>query len=391
MKNHLFKYIILLILALVFAVSLAACKEEAKAPDKAHRSLKKIKAQTTLVKAAELPLLYSFPGTTTAKASVKIGAKIPGYVKEVFVDEGDAVLMGQTLIKIDETDIVAKIKALEASRQAVLRKKRAVQSRLAYAEANYERIKRLFDMESATQEELDRATAEVEALKAQVKAVEAEAAAVSAQIREVKNQLNYVRITSPTNGWVVGRFADPGTLANPGMPLLMIDSKDAGTWFEAMVDEGLMTKIKEGQPVHVEIPAAHFAGSVPIARLIPQVDPASHSFKIKVDLASQAFKSGLFGTVKIDVGSKKALLIPVQAVVERGGIKGVFTVDADKIIHWRVIKGGDLWKQMGNTFVPAVPGKIEEGLYLEVLAGLSEGDTVVTSNLTKVQEGASLE
>ncbi len=385
------KYVVITALATVMVVALIACKQEAKAPSGKHRLHKKISAQIFDVEAVRLPILHTFPGTTKAKINVTIGAKIPGNIKAVFVEEGDEVSSGQTLIQIDEADIVAKIKALEASRQAVLRKKKAVQSKLAYAISNFQRIKRLFDMESATQEELDRAVSETKALKAQVKAIEAEAVAVDAQMREVKNQLNYVRITSPLNGWVIRRLVDPGTLANPGMPLLAIDSKEAGTWFEAMVDEQLMTKVKEGELVHVEIPSASFSEKVPITRLVPQVDPSSHAFKIKVDLTARPFKSGLFGRVNIEVGAKKALIVPLKAVVERGGIKGVFAVDSNKVIHWRVIKVGDLWKRVGEAFAPVSSQEVEESVYAEVLAGLSEGDVVITSNLSMVQEGASLE
>ena len=385
------KYIVPFFLVFILVGLLASCKkEESKAPEKAHRALKKISAETVTAQRVSVPLLHSFPGLTRAKINVNIGAKIPGYIKAVFVEEGDRVVAGQTLIQIDEADITAKIKALEASRQAVLRQKKAVQSRLAYALSNFSRIKRLFEMESATQEELDRATSEVEALKAQIKAVEAEAEAVKAQIKEVKNQLNYLRIASPVNGWVIKRFVDPGTLANPGMVLLAIDSAEAGTWFEAMIDEKLLGKVREGQIAKVEIPAAALDVEAPIAKVIPQVDPSAHAFKIKVDLGNSSLKSGLFGTVLLSTGEKKIVLLPLNAIIERGGIQGVYAVGPDKIIHWRVIKKGLLWKRTASGFEPA--SKDGEGqLFAEIIAGVAEGDVIVASNLDKVQEGASLE
>ncbi len=392
MKNLVSRKSLLVPIFAFFLITvLPACRQESRGPEQGHRAEKKIKAETYAVKWVDLPILYSFPGSTRAKIIVNIGAKIPGYIKDIFVEEGDEVAPGQTLVRIDETDIAAKIKALEASKQAVLRRKKAIQSRLAYADSNFSRIKRLFEMESATREELDRATSELEALKAQVKAVEAEAAAVDAQVREVKNQLNYLRITSPVSGWVVKRLADPGTLANPGMVLLSLASKEAGTWFEAMVDEELQGKVKAGQMVQVEVPAASLAVKAPIARLVPQVNPASHAFKVKVDLGERGLKSGLFGTLLIESGRRRAVLIPVKALVERGGIKGVFTVGADNVIHWRVIKIGSLWQRSGSTFLQVSQAQAADNVFAEVLAGINHGDIVITSDLDKVQEGASLE
>ncbi len=349
-----------------------------------------VKAESARVISAQIPDLRSFPAHTEAMVAVTLSAKMPGYVKRVLAGEGQQVKKGQLLLVLDSKDVQSRLDALEAARKATLNQKSALEARLGYAQANFKRFERLIKEEAATQEEYDRAEAEYLALSDQVQAFSSKVKEIEARMSEARNQLSYVKITSPVNGWITKRMADPGTYVNPGVPLLRIDDMDSGVWLKAGIDESLLGRIHPGTPVHVKVPAAGIDLKSRISRVIPHVDRSSHTFEVKVDLSHSQAKSGLFGRISIRTGTRQALLIPASAVVKRGAIEGVFTVDENRILHWRVIKTGSEWmQQKDKSFYPCPPGTTAG--FLQVLSGLDPEDEIAVSNIDKLREGLRLE
>jgi RND family efflux transporter MFP subunit len=167
-------------------------------------------------------------------------------------------------------------------------------------------------------------------------------------------------------------------MAAPGTPLLSVED-ERHYRLEALVEESRIGRIRLGDPVSVSIDAL---GQKPIAGqvsdIVPALDPASRSYIIKIDLrapdSSTLFRSGLFGKVRFNTGTKKVLTVPVQSVLERGQLTFVYVVDPAKIAHMRLI-------QTGKTY----------GDRVEVLSGLSEGDQVILEPLSAVKDGAAVE
>ncbi len=349
-----------------------------------------VKAATARVIYASLPVLRTFPARTEAMVAVSLSAKMPGYVKQVLVEEGTRVKKGQLLVVLDEKDVRARLAALKASRNAALDQKSALQARLAYARADFRRFETLLREDAATQAEYDRSRATYLALRDQVRAYSSRVREIDARISEARNQLSYVRITSPVNGWITSRLADPGTFVNPGVPFIKIDSRDKGVWLTAGIDESLLKVVHAGTPVQVTVPAMGLYLKTRISRVIPHVDPASHTFLAKVALPESVSRSGLFGRMRIQTGTMNAMLIPASSVVKRGAIEGVFTVDANRSLHWRVIKTGSAWiRDKAGTFTPA--SGTDTAAFVQVLSGLSPDEEIATSSLNELREGLRLE
>ena len=159
-----------------------------------------------------------------------------GFVKKVHVNVGDKVRKGQLLISINNADLQAKKGQVNAG---------ITQAKTAFnnAEKNYNRFKNLFESKSVTQKEMDDMTANYEMAKAGLESA-----------NQMKNEINaqfaYSNITAPFSGVVTSKNIESGDMANPGMPLISIETPKE---FEviAMVPETEISQIKKGTTVSV--------------------------------------------------------------------------------------------------------------------------------------------
>ena len=85
-------------------------------------------------------------------------------------------------------------------------------------------------------------------------------------------------------------------------------------------------------------------------------------------------QSGEYGTALFPVGEEKRLLVPSQAIVERGQLTGLYVVNPQNIAEYRLIKTG---KTLGDR--------------VEVLSGLSDGERVALSSLDRLGDGVKVE
>ncbi len=387
------RYDLLYIAAFLILVSLCGCGAN---KDSGKRAVQRtVRARIAEVKRYAIPSQYSFPGRVKPKVSIVLAAKMSGYVRRVPHEIGDFVKKGALLVGLDDTDIKAKIQAVIESERALKREKAAAAARLLYAEQSFTRFKALYREASATKDEFDRARAEKDALTSRVAALKAQIARAAADLREAQNQLAYVNIRAPAAGWITSREVDSGAFVTPGMPLIRFNSPDQGAWFAADIDESLISLVRPGTLVTIVIPAQGLSIQTSLAQVTPRSDRISHTFPVLADISKYHPKSGLYGRIYVYTGIVHQVLIPWKAVIDRGGIRGVYTVDKGHSTHWQVIKTGHLWINTGQGFriVPSdlVPKNGLKAVYAEVLTGLSPGEKIVISNLNKVSEGCRID
>ncbi len=360
---------------------LSGCKGEYKPPQEKPRQ---VKAAVLEVKTFSIPQYRVFPGEICAREQITLASKLSGYAREVLVDEGQVVRPGEVLIRLDDRDLRAEIKALKADLRSVAKEKQALSAQRAYAQANFERFKRLFQEKAATQEELDRARAAYESLKAREEALKAREEATRARLAKVKSLLAYTVIRSPARALVVKRLVSQGSLVSPGVPLLVLDDLSAGFRFCAAVDESLLGRLKRGENLRVDFPAQGQSLVAPVAAVVKRVDPSSRTFTLKLDLPQGSWPSGLFGRVYVPVGQGVRVLIPRKAVVFRGDLSGVYVLDQDNRARFRVVRLGEAFVKQGGVWAPAVSD--EPKALVEVLSGLAPGERIVLE-AQKVHEG----
>ncbi len=346
---------------------------------------------------------YEATGTVRSKTTTVLSSKIMGTVISLRVREGDKVSAGQVLIEIDNRDASAQLqKANAALRQAqegaaeveqainaAKSAQNAAESGKRLADSTYARYQALLERKSISPQEFDEVKARKEMAEAEaqraadtLKMLAAKKQQALARIDQAKAEIanaqvfvSYARIASPISGIVVAKHTEVGSTATPGAPLLTIEDS-LRYRLEVAVEESQLGKIRMGQRARLRIDALgvdDLEGSV--SEITPAADPMSRSYTVKIDLpARQGWRSGLYGTARFTSGQQQALLIPRNAIVERGQLAGVFVVDDAGIARLRLIKTG---KSYGES--------------VEALSGLSDGERIVVDGAANVNDGVKVQ
>ena len=168
-------------------------------------------------------------------------------------------------------------------------------------------------------------------------------------------------------------MADPGTLAAPGVPLLVLD-KSGPLQLQVSVDESQIAAIHAGQSFDAQLDGLPQPVPARVAEIVPAADPASHSFLVKLALpASSSLRSGIYGSIAIPVGQRTAVLIPAAAVVHRGSLATVWALDAGGTATLRYVT-------LGASF----------GDRVEALSGVSAGESLALNPADRDLAGARI-
>lgn len=211
------------------------------------------------------------------------------------------------------------------------------------------------------------------AFRQNLRALEAGVASASAELGQATARRSDTELKSPFKGTVTSRTLDPGSLATPGQPILVVESTD-WLYVNASVPIGEASRITPGMSADVRLdayPDRTFTGTVD--RINRAADPQSRQVEVKIRLANESgeLRPGAFAKVEIVVGrNATAIVVPTEAVKTVAGMPTVNVVnDADEI-EPRTVK-------IGN----AERGRIE------IKEGLKVGDRVVVLSYQNVREG----
>jgi len=325
-------------------------------------------------------------GVVAASESADVSSRILAPILTVNVRAGDRVRAGDVVATLDARDIAAQGRqtraAVAAAEQALVQARSeqdAAAAEQKLATAWHTRIASLRERNSATAQELDEAEARLAAATAHMAGAQAridQATAAIAASRAAADAAaaveTYAAIRAPFDGVVTERLIDPGNLATPGSPLLRIDAGGARR-VEARVDEARAAYVKPGDRVDVRLNAEGEEGDeiegtvIEVARAIAADQRA---FTVKVALpAVETARTGTFARVRFRGAARKALVVPAKAIQRHGQVTSLFVV-RDGIARLRLVQSG--------VTTP-------EGT--EILAGLDDGETVITSPPPALEDG----
>ncbi|MBX3423141.1 MAG: efflux RND transporter periplasmic adaptor subunit [Pirellulaceae bacterium] len=286
-------------------------------------------------------------GTLKASSRTILSAKLLATIESISVAAGDVVTPGQTLVLLDSREYRAR---LDQARQAL---DSAIASSLL-AQSNYQRAETLLQQKAISRAEFDQANRDLQVASAeQSRAREA--------IAEAEVMLSYTTILAPKGGRIVDRLAEPGDVARPGEPLLVL--YDATSLrLEAPVMEHLAVTLRTGDTLKVYIDALSREVTATIDEIVPQADAPSRTFLVKASLPqAEDLYEGMFGRLRMPSGERRHLCLNMDAVVRIGQLEFVDVVLPDGTIERRLIKTGQI----------GIPGR------QEVLSGLAAGERVI--------------
>lgn len=366
------------------AILLAGCGS----PEPAKRSVDGPVMNVSTVKTAieTVPENYEAVGTVRARVSSVLAARVMGYIREIKAQAGDRVAAGQTVALLEAKDIDAAVRQAEAGRReaqaAIPETEQAIaaaKAQLELASATFKRMQTLFDQKSTTSQEFDEAAARRNVAQAGVEMAVARKAQLQQKIQQASEAVaqaevmrSYTTVSAPFAGVVVERKAEPGMLASPGMPLLVLE-QDGGFRLEAQVEESRLPRIKVGMPVRVELEAMP-ATTARVSEIVPAIDPSTRTFTVRIDLpGASGLRGGMFGRALFRMGDKTALMVPEGALVQQGQLQKLYVVDGS-IARGRLVTAG-----------------ARQGGKYEILSGLSPGEVIVSPAPQGLTDGARIE
>jgi RND family efflux transporter MFP subunit len=335
------------------------------------------------VATTDVPERFESGGVVRARLTATLASRVAGAIESVPASVGARVRRGQTLLTLECRELEANSARARASLTAAAETMlatdadvRAADAALALATATQQRVRVLYEKRSATAQEWDQASEAVQEADARGAAARSRAAAAraardaaDAALRADEATVSYATISAPFDGVVAERLVDPGTLASPGMPLLVVE--DPGELrLHVQIDEFRARALAVGQIAEVRLDQG---GAWTRARIdeIGRVDPASHSFLVKLELpASPNPRPGLFARARFISGSRRGLMLPAASLVRRGQLAYVFTVTDDDLARLRPVVAGD-----------------GDGERIEILAGLADGDSVIVAPPPALTDG----
>lgn len=302
---------------------------------------------------------YRVPGQVVADDRVQIASRISGFIQNVPVREGDRVVAGDLLVSIDPADVDGAVRRSEAALASA-------RTDLADARRDVSQFSTLLEQGGIPADTLRKAQVRLSVTESRV--AEAEAALQTAQA-----QRRYTRIESPVDGVVVARERQPGDLATPGLPILVLESRQSLV-FQTFVAERRIGAIAPGDAVTVTLDAVQRSVAGKVLRIVPSGDAATRRYEVKISLpVDAALLPGMFGRADFTVGTRSALLVPMAAVTQRLGLDGVFVVAANGRAHFRWIR----WREA------------TQGVH-EITAGLEPGERVVLDPPDDLSDGAAV-
>jgi RND family efflux transporter MFP subunit len=309
-------------------------------------------------------------GSVRPKNSAQIAARIAGTVTSIRAKEGDRVGKGTLLITLASAETTANAAVAQAAVEQAVHGVEEARSRKQFADVTFDRYRKLLQEEAVTRQEYDGRLAEKEVAERSLARAEAALVAAREGARGASSLAGYGRIQSPINGIVVSRIADVGMTVFPGMQLMTIEEQGAYR-LEVAAPESLLGKIRVGDTVPVTLEGVPAIKSGVVEEVVPVVDKTTRTFTVKIRVSDKGLRSGSYGSARFGLGSRQGLLIAGNAVITQGALTSVWVVGQDAVVRMRLVKIG---KPVGDR--------------VEILAGLTPGEAVVTKGLEKVTEGA---
>ena len=233
-------------------------------------------------------------GYLESRRQAKIGARAPGRIEVVHVEEGTRVTADQVLAVLEHADLDASL----AAAQATLARSKAELAEhevlIQQAEREFQRAERMQKTESITEAEYDEAHFKYEGAMARRISLQAATELAEARVREARQMQANMFIRAPFDGTVISKDAEVGESILPGG---MGEASGRGSVVtvadlehlevDCDVKEDYISRIVAGQPAEVSVdavPDRRYEGRV--RKIIPMGDRARATIKVKVEIVA---------------------------------------------------------------------------------------------------------
>lgn len=342
-------------LALFAAVALAGCGADPAAPVDAPP----VGFETLVVEARDSARERRWDGVVEAVNQATLSAQTAGRVLELPFDVNDYVEAGQVVVRFTDVEQVSAQRRASAAVSAA-------QAAAAEAEVAFERTEQLVARQLLARATLDQARARRDSARAAL-------AAARAGASEAGEQVDYTVIRAPYSGILTERHVEIGEAVRPGQPLVSGLSLDR-LRINVEVPQSDVAAIREHGAAAVLLPDGRRIEAERVV-IYPYADPATHSFKVRVELpeAGTGLQPGMTVKTAFKTGAARHLWVPRAALVTRSEVTAVYVVDARDRVSLRQVRLGH-----------------RDGDAVEVLAGLADGDRIAADPVAALAHLAAI-
>jgi len=326
-------------------------------------------------------LTSSYPATLEGKQTVEIRPRIPGYITEMHVDEGDLVTEGQVLFSLNSEEFEQEVRSARANIQAA-------EAGVSTAKDEVERLQNLVDKDIVSNYQLQSA-------KNALKSNKATLAQAQARLKNAQVNLEYTKVKSPASG-IIGTIPYRiGSLVNSNIsqPLTVVsDISEVYAYFsmserellemaQSVSDEGgnmtIQQRVAEMPKVNLILADnstyAH-KGTLKLASGLINTETGSATFRAEFANPGQILRSGGSGKVQLPFEQEEAIVIPKKSTYEVQDKRFVYSLSDSNTVE--------------STAVSVLPVSAKQLFVVE--QGLNAGDTIITSSTGQLQDGTSI-
>lgn len=345
-KRAIFIVIIVVIAAVIIIPQTGLFSDSPVGPQQTPISSKptNIPVSGIVASAKDLSNTISVSGTILPNESVELRVESSGIVSKIYFKEGQKVRKGELLLTLDDEELQAQLQKVKFNQKL-------------YAD-NENRQRLLLKKEAISQEEYDRSLNELNTVLADLRLIEA--------------QISDTKIKAPFDGTLGLRQISEGAYITPSSPITQLYNIDP-VKIEFAIPGKFSNKVKLGSDIFYTVDASDKTFKGEVYAIEPQIDPTTRTLKVRAISPNAAgeVKPGQFAKIDLILDKKaNALQIPSGAVVP-------------------ILNGNIIYLSRGGK---AEDVQVKTGLRterdVEILEGLSAGDTVITSGLLQIRKGS---
>ncbi|HQQ74506.1 MAG TPA: efflux RND transporter periplasmic adaptor subunit [Pseudomonadales bacterium] len=290
-------------------------------------------------------------GTTASNESINVSATVTATVRAVHFEDGSQVQRGAVMVELDADEARADVEQVRAN--------------LAEEERQLRHFKLLIDRNAVSQTDMEKQQSVVNVARAKLAANEA--------------RLQDYTIVAPFAGVLGARRVSVGALVSPGTIITSLDDLDK-IKVDFSVPEVYLPLLRQGLSVQAHSQAYSertFEGI--ISFVDSRIDPVTRAVALRAQLDNRdkLLRPGMLLQVKIQQAPRRALMVPERSVAPLRG---------DQFLY--VLENNTEGKPVARRKVVTL-GQRTAGM-VEVVSGITEGETVVVDGSMSVQDGMSV-
>jgi len=238
-------------------------------------------------------------GTVVSDGQKMIGSRFMGYIKKVYVKLGDKVKREDNLYEMES----AEFDMMKSQADLMLEQSKIVveywREKLKGVNTKRDRLKDTYRNDNkinfSDMADLDAQAANVETMLESMQVMVKEA---NIKAKQISSTFNYLKMKAPSDGVVVQRNIKVGDMVMPGMLTIMIVDTE-NLEIEISISESIISRVKTGQKVPVEIPSIEYKTMGVIHAIVPDANPMTHKIKMRIrfDRGTKNIFPGMYAKV----------------------------------------------------------------------------------------------